>query len=200
MEENDLLSMDEIKQKIQVIEPEIIVTNLPTEQPKTTFADAAEKIKIGLLENAQENDINFQADIQNELKDALVEISKLEKQKAELEKQKLETQQKFNTYVQQSDAWTDKQNRREFHFNGVKPVMEYVGIRTPMCLVFLYLLTVIITPFFLISKLLKSTVGILINEAANTEKNSVRIFLWSVVGLIIAVLLAAIIISLIKII
>ena len=127
MEENDLLSMDEIKQKIQVIEPEIIVTNLPTEQAKTTFADAAEKIKIGLLENAQENDVNFQADIQNELKDALVEISKLEKQKAELEKQKLETQQKFNTYVQQSDAWTDKQNRREFHFNGVCAVLSRVN-------------------------------------------------------------------------
>jgi len=200
MGDNDLLSMDEIKQKIQISEPEIIINNPPMEQPKMTFRDAAEKIKTDLLNEAQENDINFQADIQTELKAAMTEISKLEKQNAELESQKIATQQKLNDYVQQANAWTNKQQRREFHFNGVKPVMEYVGIHTPMCLVFLYILTVIITPFFLVSKLLKSTVGILITEAATTEKNSVRIFLWSVVGLIIAVLLAAIIISLIKII
>lgn len=200
MDENDLLSMDEIRQKIQISEPEIIVSNLPTEQPKTTFRDAAEKIKIGLLENAQENDINFQADIQTELKSAMTEISKLEKQNAELESQKIATQQKLNDYVQQTNAWTNKQQRREFHFNGVKPVMEYVGIHTPMCLVFLYILTVIITPFFLVSKLLKSTVGLIINEAATTEKNSVRIFLWGIVALITTVILAAIIIFFIKII
>ena len=200
MDENDLLSMDEIKQKIQISEPEIIINNPPMEQPKMTFRDAAEKIKTDLLNEAQENDINFQADIQTELKAAMTEISKLEKQNAELESQKIATQQKLNDYVQQANAWTNKQQRREFHFNGVKPVMEYVGIHTPMCLVFLYILTVIITPFFLVSKLLKSTVGLIINEAATTEKNSVRIFLWGIVALITTVILAAIIIFFIKII
>jgi len=171
---------------------------LSTVNEPTSFSKAVDTAKLNVLDKAQKNDTKFVQKITDELKEAAVKLAEVEKSKGELEKQNveyakelLETQQKLNSQRQDEDKWKNKQKRREYHFDGVRPIMEFVGIKTPMNIFILYSLTLILVWFFLANKLLQGTIGSLIAGASDSDRpKAAKGFMWTLLGIFtLAVLL-----------
>lgn len=165
------------------------------------FAKRMDDVKVQVLENASNEDKNFVDTVKANLKDAAVKHTEVEqkkaeyvKQKVQFEQEKLETKQKENVHQQQEDKWSNRQKRRQYHYDGVKPIMQFVGIETPMNLFLLYFLTVILVWFYLLNKLIKGTIGAIIAGASDSDRpKAVKGFLWTVVGAITVVILAILI-------
>ena len=157
-----------------------------------TFTQAVDTAKINVLQEASVNDKKFTDDFKGKLKEATLKLAEVEREKAILEKQNieyhqeiLETQQLLNEQKQAEDKWTNKQKQREFHFAGVRPIMEFVGIKQPMNIVLLYALTMFLLPFFLFAKLWKGTIGALIVGAEDSDRpKAVRGFLYTLLAIV----------------
>jgi len=195
--DGDINSADELP---EVEEKAVILQNSPLNDIKESqfdkitedngFSKAVDKANLDVLYEAKQNDKKFIEDVREELKKATLKIAEGEKEKAIYKKQcveyhqeLLDTQQKLNKQVQNKNVWEDKEKSRLFHYNGVKPIMEFVGIKSPMQLLVLYLLVVVLMPFFLLSKFCKGTIGVLIAGASDGDRpTAVKGFLWTVLG------------------
>ena len=164
------------------------VESVPT---SSEFAKTMDQVKVKVLEDASVSDDGFVETVKKNLKQAAVKHTEVEKAKADFaeqevqfESEKLSTQQQKNQHVAAEDRWENKQKRREFHYNGVKPIMKFVDISEPMNLFILYFLTFVLTPFYLLSKLFKGTVGAVIAGASDSDRpKAVKGFLWTLIGL-----------------
>lgn len=182
---------------------EILVKNV-TEA--TDFSKAVDEAKIKAVQEAAATDEKFVKDFTEQLKEATLKSAQVEQEKQELEKQNvqyaqelLETQQKLNAATQQVNEWDKKQKRRQYHYDGVKPIMEFVGIKTPMNLFLLYALTGVLVWFFLLNKLFKGTVGALIAGAEDSDRpKAVKGFLWTLIAVIAVAVLAFVILLVLK--
>lgn len=180
---------------------ELQVNEIRNVTASTTFTEAIDRAKIDTVEEASANDKTFKKEFTDKLKDATLKLAELETEKAELEKQNIEyhqellsTQQKLNEQLQAENAWINKEKRREYHFNGVKPILGFVGITSPMNLVILYILVVILIPFYLVNKLVSGTIGVLISGASDSNRpKAVKGFLFTLLAVTCAGLLAVIV-------
>lgn len=162
------------------------------------FAKRMDDVKVQVLENASNEDEKFVKTVKENLKDAAVKHTEVEqkkaefvKQKVQFEQEKLETKQKENVHQQQEDKWANRQKRRQYHYDGVKPIMQFVGIETPMNLLLLYFLTLVLVWFFLIGKLLKGTIGALIAGASDADRpKAVKGFLWTLLAIFTVIIIA----------
>ena len=165
------------------------------------FAKRMDDVKVQVLENASNEDEKFVKTVKENLKDAAVKHTEVEQKKAEFVKQKvqyeqekLETKQKENVHQQQEDKWANRQKRRQYHYDGVKPIMQFVGIETPMNLLLLYFLTLVLVWFFLIGKLLKGTIGALLAGASDANRpKAVKGFLWTLLAFIAVIIIAMVV-------
>lgn len=165
------------------------------------FAKRMDDVKVQVLENASNEDEKFVKTVKENLKDAAVKHTEVEQKKAEFVKQKvqyeqekLETKQKENVHQQQEDKWANRQKRRQYHYDGVKPIMQFVGIETPMNLLLLYFLTLVLVWFFLIGKLLKGTIGALIAGASDADRpKAVKGFLWTLLAIFTVIIIAMVV-------
>ena len=157
-----------------------------------TFTQAVDTAKINVLQDASANDKKFTDEFKDKLKEATLKLAEVEREKATLEKQNIEyhqellnSEQLLNEQKQAEDKWANKQKQREFHYAGVRPIMEFVGIKTPMNIALLYCLTLFLLPFFLFAKLWKGTIGALIVGAEDSDRpKSVRGFLYTLLGVV----------------
>ena len=165
----------------------------PVESTPTSseFAKTMDQVKVAVLEDASTTDQEFVDTVKRNLKRAAVKHTEVEEQRADYagqevqyESEKLATAQQQNQHAAAEDRWNNKQKRREFHYNGVKPIMKFVDISEPMNLFILYFLTFVLTPFYLLSKLFKGTVGAVIAGASDSDRpKAVKGFLWTLIGL-----------------
>lgn len=164
--------------------------SLPT-QMDTEFSRRMDSLKISILQNAQKNDKDFANAVNDNLKIAAVKYTEVEQGKADYQKQRvkyeselLDTYQQQNEFTQQSDKWDNRRKRRQYHYDGVKPIMMSVNIKEPMNLFFLYFLTAILVIPFLLGKFIKGTIGALIAGASNGDRpKAIKGFLWTIFGL-----------------
>lgn len=192
-------AVEEVSQPRDISTAEM--TNNDFSPISSEFAKRMDDVKVQVLENASNEDKNFVDTVKANLKDAAVKHTEVEqkkaeyvKQKVQFEQEKLETKQKENVHQQQEDKWSNRQKRRQYHYDGVKPIMQFVGIETPMNLFLLYFLTVILVWFYLLNKLIKGTIGAIIAGASDSDRpKAVKGFLWTVVGAITVVILAILI-------
>lgn len=167
----------------------------------TQFGKAMEEVKLNVLSEAGSDDKQFVDKVKKTLKSAAVKNTEVEEKRADFEKQKvdyasevLQTEQQKNTHRAAEDKWENREKRRQYHYNGVKPIMTFVGITEPLNLFLLYLLTAVLAPFFLVSRFLKGTIGALVAGAADDNRpKAVKGFLWTLVGMIALCALAALI-------
>lgn len=196
----ELTNFDKLKEEAEVKDEPKEVVETPQE-PKplvanvtqaTDFTKAVDQAKIQAVQEAAASDEKFVKDFTEQLKQATLKAAQVEQEKQELEKQNvqyhqelLETQQKLNEKEQQISEWDKKQKRRQYHYDGVRPIMEFVGIKSPMNLFILYALTAILVWFYLLNKLFKGTVGALISGAEDENRpKAVKGFLWTMVAVI----------------
>ena len=167
----------------------------------TQFAEKMDTVKQGVLKEASETDESFQQQVRENVKKAAVKLTEVEKDKADYVKQqvgyeskKLETKEHREEHLQREDRWLNKQKRREYHFNGVKPIMNFVGITEPMNLVFLYFFAlVLIIPFF-IQKLVRGTIGVLLAGAEDGNRSkAAKAFIWTIVSVLVLLITFALV-------
>lgn len=177
---------------------ELQVNEIRNVTASTTFTEAIDRAKIDTVEEASANDKTFKKEFTDKLKDATLKLAELETEKAELEKQNIEyhqellqTQQELNEQLQAENQWANKEKRREYHYNGVKSILTFVGITEPMNLVVLYFLTAILVPFYLLNKLIAGTFGTLVAGASDSNRpKAVKGFLFTLLAVACAGLLA----------
>ncbi len=188
----------EVDDIVANIEKESKAVVVEAKNASNGFTQAVDIAKVETLKGAAATDEKFNKEFIGAIKDAALEIARLEKEKAALEKQNieyeqelLETQQKLNEQKQVSDLWENRQKRRQYHFDGVRPIMEFVGVKTPMNLPLLYFLTFVIMWFFLLDKVWKGTIGALISGASDGDRpKAVKGFIWTVLGVLFACTMA----------
>lgn len=186
----------EVKEVVETPqEPKPLVANVTQ---TTDFTKTVESAKIKAVQDAAATDEKFVKDFTEQLKQATLKAAQVEQEKQELEKQNvqyhqelLETQQKLNEKEQQISEWDKKQKRRQYHYDGVRPIMEFVGIKTPMNLFILYFLTVILVWFYLLNKLFRGTIGALIAGAEDENRpKAVKGFLWTMIAVVVMGIIA----------
>ena len=184
-----------------------VVENLPDTSPlkvpapETQFGAAMEQVKLNVLAEASAEDEQFVDRVKSTLKKAAVKHTEVEEKRADFEKQKvdfasevLQTEQQKNEHRAIEDKWANRERKRQYHYNGVKPIMHFVGIEEPLNLFLLYLLTLVLSPFFLICKFLKGTVGALIAGASDEDRpKAVKGFLWTLIAIIAVMAIAAVV-------
>ena len=123
-------------------------------QPKfeqTNFGKKMDDVKQNIIAEAAANDDKFVETVKENLKDAAITATEVEQEKQKLEKQQVNAEQEKLGRTQKQiehgvaeDKWLNRQKRRQYHYDGVKPIMEFVGISSPMNEVVLYVITVLI--------------------------------------------------------
>lgn len=182
---------DETKELIE-LEKKAEISKVEDIVAKNAFSEEVDSAKIRVVKDASVNDKSFNKNFTDKILDASLKLAEVEKEKAELEKQNIEyyqellsTQQKLNEQLQSENAWINKEKRREYHFNGVKPILGFVGITSPMNLVILYVLVTILIPFYLVNKLVSGTIGVLISGASDGNRpKAVKGFLFTLLAVI----------------
>lgn len=176
--------------------PQLKPVNAPT-----AFTQAVDQAKIATITEVAATDKRFVREFTDNVTDAALvsaqveqERQRLEKQAVEYEQELLETRQQLNKLEQQTTKWEKRQKRRQFFYDGVKPIMMFVDIKEPMNILLTLLFTIILCPFFLLSKLGKGTIGNLLSGATDANRpKAVKNFIWTMLGLLVAVIVIAII-------
>ena len=170
-------------------------TKIESLTAETAFSRAIDSAKIKTVEEASANDTQFLEDFKNKLKEATLKAAELEKQKQELDSQYLELQQNYiktktelEKYQQRENAWTDKEKARQYHYNGLKDIMEFMQIKNPMWIPLMYFLAVIISPIYLVWTLLISPVLTLIAGKDSERPRIVKGGIWTL-ALVFSVIL-----------
>ena len=166
-----------------------------------SFTDRMDDVKLKILQDASISDEKFVKTIKDNVKEAAVVNTEVErereafaKQSVQYEREKLSTKQQKNTIEATEDKWANREKRREFHYNGVKPIMEFVGISKPMNLLLLYFLTAVLIWFFLLAKLWRGTIGALIAGAEDANRpKTVKGLLWTLLAVVVIGILAALV-------
>lgn len=156
---------------------------------QTQFSQNMDIVKENILKTSAVEDKEFIETIKDNVKEAAVKLTEVEKDKANYQQQEvqykselLDTEQLKNVHVQKEDKWDNKQKRRQFHYEGVKPIMEFVGITQPMNLFFLYLLSALLLPLFILAKLIRGSFGTLIAGAIDSNRpKTAKGFLWTII-------------------
>lgn len=200
-DDKELENLFEKKENKEIVVSKEVNSKAPlishiTEQ--TQFNEAVDTAKLNILKEASATDEKFVQEVKENVKDATLKLMEVEKEKAELERQNVlyhqelkDKDRQINEYQQKENYWDNRQKRRQYHYNGVKPIMEFVGIKEPMNLVVLYFLTIILTPFFLIGKFVRGTFGVLIAGASSDERpKSVKAVLWTLLAVLCACIVA----------
>lgn len=169
----------------------------------TDFTNAIDSAKISTIQKASLEDSKFNEDFKNELKSAVLKSAQLEKEKQELEKKNIELQQNYiktknelETQTQNTNKWENKQKAREYHYNGLKDIMQFVHIENPMCIPLMYLFALLVSPIYLVWTLGLSPLKTLIcgkkeENRPKYIKNAIYTILCITLVLIIALLVYA---------
>lgn len=189
-QENSATEQSEMPNMPIVQEDSATASKLQRVCEESSFTKALDNAKVDIAKKAYVEDEKYRNQLIGKVKEASIKSVETEKERQSLEKQyvkfhqeRLETQQKRNTNEQVIDAWEKRQKGRQYHYDGVKPIMEFVGIKEPMNLILLYILTIILTPLYLAAKLWKGTVGAIISGADDSDRpKAVRGFLWTMIG------------------
>lgn len=166
-----------------------------------SFTERMDDVKLKILQDASISDERFVKTIKDNVKEAAVVNTEVErereafaKQSVQYEREKLSTKQQKNTIEATEDKWANREKRREFHYNGVKPIMEFVGISKPMNLLLLYFLTAVLIWFFLLAKLWRGTIGALIAGAEDANRpKTVKGLLWTLLAVVVIGILAGLV-------
>lgn len=148
--------------------------------------------KSNLVSTAK--DKNFVAELSEMNKDVLKESIALEKERIalknkelELEKAKLDTEKEKTTNERLREGFGSKLDAQEYHYKSLKPILETVGIKTPMNIIFMWVIAIAINiiPIYPVKLLVCATIGQLIAGANNeSRKGFAKGVLWTSVVLI----------------
>ena len=172
---------------------------LVDEFKKTGLEVKIDQAKVSMLEQASLEDKEFNRKIANKLKDVASSSVDMEQQIINYKQEIIAKDQELNKYKKRENKWENKMKAREYHYNGLKTILNSVGIKEPMNIFLEYLIATILLPFWLLGKLLRGTIGVLIAGAENTDRGKMaRGFMWTILMVLFGLILYIIIVNLLK--
>lgn len=189
--------LDEIQQERQLQisqQRELDESTYVAKSMETDFSKKMDEVKQNVLEDASEKDVDFQKKVKENVKQAAVKLTEVEKKKAdytekqvEYESLKLQTKEQQEEHQQAEDIWDNRCKRRQYHYDGVKDLMEFMNIKSPMNLFFLYFFAIIGIVPFILQKLWDMTFGALLVGAQNKDRTkTAKAFIWTVIAVFAA--------------
>lgn len=177
------------------------VKETPNRQPvisNSAFSQVVDAAKVNVVKQAASEDNKFVEDFKKELKAATLKSAQLEKEKQELEKQKIELEQSYiltknelEEQKQKANKWDNKERERTYHYNGLKNIMEFIHITSPMNVILMYILAVLVAPIYLFWTLILCPLGTLI--CGSPESNRPRLVKGAIYTLLVITLFIALI-------
>ena len=190
-----LTTQEEHNKKEEIYAPPVEVYY--NEEPKkianvteeTTFSKTIAEGMVNILQEGYTEDNEFREDIKGKVKKTAEKRADVETHKAELEEQHLQyqsellrTEQEKNINTQEKNRYDAKRERRQFVYDGVKPVMMWVGIKEPMNIVLMSLVTaILIIPFIMFKPIGALLVGV---DAEQRKKQAIA-WLWTILALFV---------------
>ena len=157
---------------------------------KTNFENKMEEVKLNVLKEASIDDDKFVDTIKENLKKAAIKNTEIEQNKAILQNKQVESEKKktdkeiFKTEHEiKEDKWENREKWRQYTYNGVKPIMKFVGIDEPMSIFMTIVFTTLLFIPFLIAKFWNGTIGALIVGASDKDRSkAMKGFIWTVLA------------------
>lgn len=167
---------------------------------ETEFSKVLDTAKIEIIKSASVEDEKFVDSLKNEIKLAGLKSAQLEKGKQELEISNIALEQNFlktkdelEQQKQKENKWTNKQKAREYHYNGLKDIMQFVHINNPMCIPLMYIFALLVSPIYLVWTLVLCPIGTLIGGTKDNNRPKIvkgAIYTILCVALVVAVIFA----------
>lgn len=173
--------------------PQLRPINAPS-----AFTQAVDQAKIATITEVAATDKHFVKGFAGTVTDAAMESAKVEQEKQKLERllvehqqELIETKRQLNKLEQQTTKWEKRQKRRQFFYDGVKPIMLFMDIKEPTNILFALIITIIAFPIFLGGKILRATFGNLLVGATDADRpKAVRSFLATILAISVVLVLA----------
>lgn len=158
------------KQQINTKLPDIL-------NKRTNFEKKVEEAQVQFVKNGDGKHVE---EFKKSMGEAILEEANVAKEKAIAKKEVIITEKQKALLDQKANKWANREIRRKYHYNGVKPIMQFVGICEPLNLFFLYLLTVVLFMPFLVDKLIRATFGALLTGANSDRPRAMKNTLWTI--------------------
>lgn len=167
-------SNEEIKNKVTKELSENKIGNITQ---ATKFSETLDNAKIEILKQASVEDKKFIEDLTQKIKEASLKAAQLEKEKQELENKNIELQKSFidtknelEKQIQNENKWSNREKKRQYHYNGLKDIMEFVHINNPMCIPLMYVIALLVAPIYLVWTLILCPLGTLIGGTKENQR------------------------------
>lgn len=201
IEDKELDAIQEERNLLSVQQTTLDESTYVAKSMETEFSKKMDGVKQNILEDASESDKDFQKKVKENVKQAAVILTEVEKKKAgyteqqvEYESLKLQTKEQQEEHQQAEDVWDNRRKRRQYHYDGVKDLMEFMHIKSPMNLFFLYFFAVVGIAPFILQKLWDMTLGALLVGAQNKDRaKAAKAFIWTIIAIFVLVALFIII-------
>ena len=163
----------------------------------TVFSEKMDEAKINIITEASAEDPKFIEALKNEIKEAGLKSAQLEKEKQELEIQNIALQQNYiqtknelESQKQKENKWENKQKARQYHYDGLKDIMEFIHINNPMWLPLMYILAIIISPIYIAWTVFLCPFGTLI--AGTKDNNRPKLVKGAIYTILLIALIAVV--------
>lgn len=186
----------------------------PEETPKQelavsemTFNEVTEMAKkTNLLATSKDKD--FVGELSDKNKDVLKASIDLEREKVEAEKQKILLEQERiakekeeNLNERLKGKFGAKLDAQEYYYKSLKPILETVGMKTPMNVVLMWIIAIgcIIVPIYPIKLLFCATFGnLLAGASAENRKGFAKGCMWTAIAILGISLTALLVFGMVK--
>ena len=149
--------------------------------------------KTNLL--ATSHDKDFVGELSNKNKDVLKASIDLEREKVEAEKQRILLEQEQiakekeeNLNERLKGRFGAKLDAQEYHYKSLKPILETVGMKTPMNVIWMWIIAVFVTvviPIYPIKLLCCATFGnLLAGASSENRKGFAKGCMWTAVAIL----------------
>ena len=204
-DELDKLLEQKAQEKLQ--QTQVLSTKVESKDlTQSNFATKMDDVKINVLAEASTEDKQFVDTVKKNLKQAAIKHTEVEQKKAELagqqvkvEQTKVEKEQKHTEHEMAEDRWDNRRKWREYVYDGVRPIMEFVNIKTPFDIILMLVFTLILIVPYFVSKLLRATLGVIWFGACDTDRSkSMRGLFWTILVIIVLFVLFCIVYMFLK--
>lgn len=162
--------------------------------------------KTNLL--ATSNDKDFVGELSNKNKDVLKASIDLEREKVEAEKQrilleqeKIAKEKEENLNERLKGKFGAKLDAQEYHFKSLKPILETVGVKSPMNVILMWIIAVacFIIPIYPLKLLFCATFGnLLAGASSENRKGFAKGCMWTAIAILGISLTALLVFGMVK--
>lgn len=171
--------------------------NEVTEMAKKTNLMATSKDKdfVGELSDKNKDVLKASIDLEREKVEA-------EKQKILLEQEKIAKEKEENLNERLKGRFGSKLDAQEYHYKSLKPILETVGMKTPMNVILMWIIAVFVTiviPIYPVKLLFCATFGnLLAGASAENRKGFAKGCMWTAIAILGISLTALLIFGMVK--